>query len=321
MKKKLKRILIGGSLLGFLLLNIVAFSHAWRFTHFGSADTPRTADPEELSLAQKANVLFTGVVIPKPRNTDFPASSYSTVWIPSREGKKMEGWWMTDSASIGTVLLFHGYAGKKSSLLPEAAAFLKLGYNCLLVDMLGHGGSPGETTSMGVGEAEDIIASVNYVRDSLPDSPLIIYGFSMGSVVALHAAAQTDLQADALIIGCPFGSMLAAVENRFDLMGIPSFPAAELLVFWGGLQQGFWGFGNNAVDYAREVEIPVLLMFGDADERVQMAETQAVFDALAGPRQLEVFPGVAHKSYYNAQPERWQKAVHAFLDTLPRKSL
>lgn len=321
MKKKLKRIFIGLGLGGFLLLNIVAFSHAWRFTHFGNAEALRTADPENLSLPQKAKVLFTGVVIPKPSNTTVPSSPYTTVWIPSREGQEMEGWWMVDSASIGTVLLFHGYAGKKSSLLPEAAAFQELGYDCLLIDMLGHGGSPGQSTTMGVGEADDIIAAVKYVRDSLPDKPLIIYGFSMGAVAALRAASQTDLDTDALIIGCPFGSMLAAVENRFDLMGIPSFPAAELLVFWGGLQQGFWGFGNNAVDYAEDVEIPVLLMFGDADERVQMAETQAVFDALAGPRQLEIFPGVAHKSYYKAQPERWHEAVDGFLDTLPHKSL
>src|SRR5437773_2704643 len=61
----------------------------------------------------------------------------------------------TDSAK-GTVILFHGYGGQKSSLLGKSNEFIEQGYNTLLVDFMGSGGSEGNQTTMGYKEAEEV---------------------------------------------------------------------------------------------------------------------------------------------------------------------
>jgi hypothetical protein len=97
-------------------------------------------------------------------------------------------------------------------------------------------------------------------------------------------------------------------------VGLPAFPVAELLVFWGGWQQHFDGFRHNPVDYAANVDRPTLLMQGDADERVSVGEAQAIFDRLRGPKELKLFPGVRHMSLVRACPGEWVSAVAAFLE-------
>ena len=39
------------------------------------------------------------------------------------------------------------------------------------------------------------------------------------------------VKADATVLECPFDTLLHTVEARFNAMGLPGLPGAELLVF------------------------------------------------------------------------------------------
>jgi pimeloyl-ACP methyl ester carboxylesterase len=115
----------------------------------------------------------------------------------------------------------------------------------------------------------------------------------------------------------PFDRLLSAVRARFALMGLPASPAAELLVFWGGVQRGIPGTRHDPVEYARSVRCPTLLLHGDRDPTVTVAGVREVFEALATDRKrFVVLEGVGHESYVGAQPEVWRRTVAAFLDEL-----
>ena len=318
MKRKLRRVSLWGSLGGFLLLNIIAFNHAYHFTHFSEVGI-RTAKPEQLSLIQRLGVLFTGVSIPKPTGLPIPLS-YQQLQIPSREGMLMEGWMgKKDSLSQDTsrlVLLVHGYAGEKSSLLAQAKAFKNMGFRPLLIDLLGHGGSEGNKTSLGYYEAEDVIAAVQYAKKELAVEQIVLYGFSMGAITILKAAADEPSLADALILAAPFGRMRQTVANRFDLMGVPAFPFADVLVFWGGTQHGYWAFGHNSIDYAATIATPTLVLHGGQDTRAKLPQAKEVFDALAGEKQFHCFEKLAHQCFVCAEPVAWHEVVGLFLTNL-----
>jgi len=107
--------------------------------------------------------------------------------------------------------------------------------------------------------------------------------------------------------------MLNTVRTRFKAMGAPSFPAAHLLVFWGGRQFGFDGFANNPVDFARSVRCPILFLHGREDPRARLKEGHRVFDAVPGPKRFEEFPGVAHEAAAEKIRDRWKSAVEQWL--------
>src|SRR5207237_2938162 len=125
------------------------------------------------------------------------------------------------------------------SLLTPAAAFHEMGYAVLLVDFRGTGGSSGQETTLGVREAADVARAVDYTQHTWPARPLVLYGVSMGAAAIMRAVATEGVHPAALILESPFDRLLDTVANRFHAMGLPAFPAAGLLVFWGSLQQGY----------------------------------------------------------------------------------
>jgi alpha-beta hydrolase superfamily lysophospholipase len=299
----------------FVFVNAFAYRHAYAMTHFVDGG-PRTESIRTLSRLQKAAVVVTGVRIPKPVNRTTPADRglpFTTHHFDGPDGITYEAWHIPQTPAAGLCVLFHGYAGFKSSLLGEAEAFRALGYETLLVDLRGSGGSSGHVTTIGYGEADDVRAAVSYARRTWPDRPLVLYGQSMGAAAVLRALADDPLDVRAVILEAPFDRLLSTVRNRFHVMGLPAFPFAELLVFWGGVQHGYSGFDHNPADYARHVACPTLVLHGRQDPFVTVAEVQAVFDGLSSPKQLMLFPDAGHEACLRKEPARWTAAVAAFL--------
>jgi len=309
------RTLGAASLLVLVMINVSAFLHARAMTHFvaGGERTPR---PEALPLLKKVKVLLAGVNIPRPANQRTPADlglDYSTHTVRTEDGLRLEAWRIPARSPAGTAVLFHGYAVSKASVLPQARVFLEQGFDALLVDFRGSGGSDGNATTLGHDEALDVAAAVKLAESLGAVRPMILFGYSMGSVAVMRAVAECGVRADAVILEGPFSTLLRAVKNRFTLMGLPSFPAAHLLVFWGGVQHGFNAFSLDALEYARKVTCPVLILHGGRDQRSTVEEARALSEALTGPATLRVFEKAGHDSAADRQPAKWREAVASFL--------
>ena len=291
--------------------------HAWRFTHFTDEPGVHSPNPEQLTPARKFWVLLTGISNPKPQSLLTPTFQADNVTIPSPNGP-LAAWYARPDAGTakGTVALFHGYTSSKAHLLHEAGYFRRLGYAVLLVDQAGSGQSAGNRTTVGYREADDVAAAVHYLQAqrpaASPDS-LILYGVSMGAVAIMRAEAELGVRASANILECPYGTMRQTVYNRFHSMRVPAFPLADMLVFWGGVQNGFWAYSLQGEEFARRIHTPTLLLWGTADPRVTRAETDAIFTNLAGPKQRQDFDGSGHEPYWLKHPQEWQGALASFL--------
>jgi len=302
-------------LAAFAALNLVAYRQAYSMTHFVAGGS-RTANAENLSLGQKLKTLFCGVALPRARTTLPPAKlgpACRSLTFAGANGVRLGAWYCPLSPDKPLVILFHGYSNEKSSVLNEARVFLELGLSVLLVDFRGSGDSSESYTTVGYDEAEDVAAAVRYAKASLPHSKLVLYGVSMGAAAELRAVHSCGIQPDAIIAEAVFDKMLNTARNRFALMGVPSFPSAELLVFWGGRQFGFNGFGNNPVEYAASVRCPILFLHGAADPRARLVEARQVFDAVPGRKWFKEFAGIGHASIVVPYREQWKETVRQFL--------
>jgi uncharacterized protein len=296
-------------------LNAIAYMHVRAMTHFVNGGQ-RTQKPETLTFSQKIQVLFTGVALPRPVNQKTPADfdmSFETVTLTNLRGIRLEAWRIRHPDSKGTVLLFHGYGAGKDSLLSAAKQFHKLEYETLMVDFYGSGGSQGNRTSVGFYEADDVLAAFQFARRQSPRQPVVLYGVSMGAAAILTAVHRHKADPDAIILECPFDRMLSTVQNRFRSMGLLSFPSAQLLVFWGGLEQGYNGFKFNPAEYLREVHCPVLLMHGEKDQEVTLSQMNRMAQNLNRSSHYKVFAGLKHQLYILAQPDEWDHCVTDFL--------
>lgn len=311
MLRKRRYRLLGGTLLSaVLLLNAIAFFHAYRFTHFDPASGPKVTHAGQLPLTEKLSMLFTGAPNPRPQPQHTPGHPFETVRLHSN--KEIECWYLPADSAKGTVALFHGYGGEKSTLLDKAAVFRSLGYHTLLVDFMGAGGSEGNQTTIGYKEADQVATSVCYLQQR-GEQNIVLFGTSLGAAAVMKALHDEALPVRSVILECPFATLQQAVENRFKILGVPPFPMAHLLLFWGGVQNGFNAFAHDPVDYARAIKCPTLLLYGEKDVKVTAEETAAIFAALAGPKKLVTYPLAGHENYLKKYREKWTLDVAAYL--------
>lgn len=293
----------------FILMNIIAIFHGYKFTHFDTTVGERV-NADKLNALQKTKILLFGTSLPRPKNTDLPAQPYETVTIQSNV--KLEAWYIKVANPKGTVLLFHGYQGNKSVLIQAADEFLKMGYNTLLVDFMGSGGSEGSSTTIGAIEGTEVKDCFEFIKNK-GEKNIVLYGSSMGSAAVMKAIDEYKISPKAIIIGCPFGTMYATVCRRFEVLGVPSFPLAGMLTFWGGIENGFWAFSHNPQEYAKSVTCPTLLLYGEKDNRVSRAEIDAIYTNLAGLKTLKTFPDTGHGQYVDTDHDAWVSNIKAFL--------
>ena len=244
-----KKIVVCAALL-FLAMNIVAFFHAYKFTHFTANNTSKTKSPEKLSTIEKIKTLIFGVNNPKPKNLKYPSQKYQVLKLKSN--KEIECWVIDNENSKGTIILFHGYGAEKSSMLDKSDEFINMGYSTVLVDFMGSGNSEGNQTTIGYKEAEEVKTVFDQIAKS-GEQNIYLYGTSMGSVAIMKCISDHKINPKGIIIECPFGTMYQTVCARFDKMNAPTFPMAGILVFWGGIQNGFWGFGHNPNEYSKKI--------------------------------------------------------------------
>jgi pimeloyl-ACP methyl ester carboxylesterase len=296
----------------FVLINMVAIFHSYKFTHYTSTANAKIQPPEKLTISQKISAIVFGVSIPRPTNEECPSTDYKTIYLNSNY--KIECWEIKTGSHLGTVILFHGYGSKKSSMLGKANILIQHNYNVLLVDFMGSGGSEGNRTTIGYLEAEQVKTCFDYIVQK-GETKIYLLGISMGAAAIMKAINDYEFTPAGIIIECPFGTMYETVCARFRNMNLPSFPIAGLLVFWGGVQNKFWAFGHNPVNYAKRITCPALLMYGAQDKNVSRKEMDKIFANLQGKKQFCIYPNAGHDDYLEQYETEWTQHVITFVST------
>ncbi len=313
MRKKL----IYGILIGFVLVviavNGIAYNHAYKFTHYVHNGETRLKiyDTSKVGITTKLKYMMNGIDVPRPENLEKPEYSYSTERIHTTLGE-IEVWETNDSNALGTVIMFHGYAAKKSTLITRSNEFKNLNYNVILVDFLGSGGSDGNEVNIGYNEANQVKICYEYAKNNGEDN-IYLFGISMGSVAIMKCINDYQIQPKGIILECPFGDMKPTIKNRCKNFGIPTYPFTDLLMVWGSYHAGFNTYKHNPAEYAKNIHCPVLLMHGINDHAVTEKEINTIYTNLPERKTLKQFENTGHKIYTDKNSIEWIGSVNDFI--------
>jgi alpha-beta hydrolase superfamily lysophospholipase len=185
--------------------------------------------------------------------------------------------WRPEGAR-GSVLVLHGAGSSKESHHPFARACRTAGLAALCFDQRGHGESAG---ALDAGALDDVAA----MAELLPPGPRALRGSSMGGYLALVAAER--VAAGAVVAICPAGAeQLRRGLARGDVSFRADVPALDALLA-----------AHDADEAAARLDIPVLLLHAEGDERVPVERSRELARHLraAGSRLIAV-PGGHHRS-------------------------
>lgn len=313
MRKKILYTLLIIFMLFVGLINYIAYNHSYNFTHYANIkqNKLKVYDTSKIELSKKIGYILKGVEVPRPENTGSPGFEFKKEKINTSKGN-IEIWRTEKENTNGTVLLFHGYANKKSSLISRADLFYHLNYNVVLVDFLGSGGSDGNTVSLGYNEAEQVKACYDHIN-AKGEKNIYLFGISMGAVAIMKYVKDEKPPVKGIILECPFGYFKTTVKNRFRNFGIPSFPMADILMLWGSYHTGYNTYEHNPADYAKEIKCPTLLMHGEIDHAVSKKEIDDIYNNIKGEKTLKIFENTGHDIFSPKNFDSWYGSVVDFM--------
>jgi len=214
----------------------------------------------------------------------------------------LAGWRFPATGSRrGTIVYLHGVADNRAAASGIATRFTSRGFDLVAYDSRAHGDSGGTVCTYGYYERHDLLR----VLDALEPGPVVIIGSSLGAAVALQAAA-VDGRISAVVAAEAFSDLATVARERAawffsDGTVRRAFALAE--------QTGHFKIDDvSPVRAARTISIPVFLLHGSRDRETPPEHSRRIFDALAGPRRLQMVEGAGHNQSLSmawTQIEQW----------------
>lgn len=139
-------------------------------------------------------------------------------------GVQLHAWWIPSSrepARCGAALLLHGKGQNRAELAPLARTLSSAGFDVLVPDYRGYGGSTGRPTDSGVTRDADAAYAHLRTRVSDPRVPIVIVGHSMGTALAAHLAARERPAATVYL--APFSTATRLTRARFGMLSAALF--------------------------------------------------------------------------------------------------
>jgi dipeptidyl aminopeptidase/acylaminoacyl peptidase len=250
---------------------------------------------------------------------DYGIEQWEEVSFQTLDGLTIRGWFIPPSkdSSGATIIYVHGLSGNRAQLLLEAAMLYRHGYGALLIDLRNHGESDGDITTMGYLEKHDIEGAVGYLltRPEVNGNLIGLDGHSLGGSTVIQAAAALP-EVRAAIIQSTFTSLDDVISTQLKaLIGLPSFPFAPLVIWFGEKETGIKISSVRPVDDIADISPrAVLIIHGEKDDAFPKEYAIALYQAAGEPKELFLIPNAGHGFLPQNAPEEFEARIVSFLD-------
>jgi alpha-beta hydrolase superfamily lysophospholipase len=187
--------------------------------------------------------------------------------IETSDGERVLAWGVPPASGRPVVLYFHGNGETVFSRPIRFRNLVKAGFGVIALSYRGYASSTGSPSEGGL--HRDAEAFYRHVRERHPDSPLVLWGYSLGSGVAVRLASECPV--DAVVLEAPFTSIVEVGSRWF-----PYLPVRYLM-----------RDQYRSDERIGRVTAPLLLVHGKLDAVVPVVELgQRLFAMANEPKRL-----------------------------------
>jgi alpha-beta hydrolase superfamily lysophospholipase len=243
-----------------------------------------------------------------PLPAGFPAQVVS---LPG-PGHAIAGWWLDHGANSPVVLLLHSIRADRSSMLSRARLLSGHGFSALLIDLQGHGETPGAAITLGLRESADVRAALGWLQHAAPGRRIGVIGCSLGGAAVLLGPQPSGF--DAVVLEAVYPRVSGAVENRIRIrVGRLAPVLAPLLLVQLPPRLHIRPRDLAPIRAIARLGSPVLVVAGSHDQHTTLAESEELFRAAVEPKWLWVVSGARHQDLLSFDPAGYESEVVGFL--------
>jgi hypothetical protein len=263
--------LLAALAVGYAALLVFVFVFQSRLVYFPNVGREQSATPRDAGL------------------------DYEEVWLDTRDGEKLHGWFVPVPQARGMVLMFHGNAGNISHRIEYLAMLARLGYSSLIIDYRGYGRSSGTPSEKGTYIDADTAWSYLTATRGIDPQRVAVLGESLGGGVAAWLACERG----------PAALVLASTFTSAVDLGAEAYPFLPVRLLSR--------FRYDTRACLHQLQIPVLIAHSPQDEIIPYRHGRALFDAANEPRAFVEMRG-GHNEGFLFSDAASMEALRTFLD-------
>jgi alpha-beta hydrolase superfamily lysophospholipase len=219
------------------------------------------------------------IFYPEPLPADFRFAfqpreqQFDEVRIPV-PGGELHALHFRQPAPRGLVFFLHGNSGNLATWTTHIDFYRRINYDLFIVDYRGFGKSRGHIDGEDQLHA-DVRAAWDHVAPAYAGKPVVIYGRSLGTGLAIRLAR--DVHPALLVLVTPYTSLIDLTRLHYPLA-----PAWLLK------------YPLRSDTLIGDVDSPVFLLHGDRDDLTPLSHARRLLALARSPSQLVVVDGAAH---------------------------
>lgn len=244
-------------------------------------------------------------VNPPRRVVAAPPPGWTTIPIPTPFGVAPADVSPAVKSPPAVIILVHGYGGTRNAHRILGIPLAERDYFVINLQTRGQGDSPVSGVRFGLGESEEVLATIRWARTRFPaPTPILLYGASQGAAAVTFAAAKSRDQHLLLVLEDPFARLDWAVADTLKR------PYLAPVGWFGQWSTGISLASVNPTDILRNHPRPTQLIFGEKDELFSPRH-RALYEQLPGLT-VHTFPSPHSRSRFE-HPEAVLSIVERFV--------
>ena len=196
-------------------------------------------------------------------NEYLEANNISKTFVNSETGK-ISTWIVEPESAKGTVLHFHGSGYNVSKHIDHVAWLRAYGYRVVAFDYAGYGYSENLPTRKSVIDSSKSI--IEWVEQRFPNSPVFVFGQSLGGAIASETIHILGKKFRGLIIDSSFARYRDIAVFKLMNRGYPA-QVAKILSLVLTKQ-------HDPIEYIHEIDIPTLFLHSKDDPIVPYEQSE-----------------------------------------------
>ncbi|MHC1703779.1 MAG: lysophospholipase [Tenuifilaceae bacterium] len=219
------------------------------------------------------------------------------LWVTPRHHKLFAWHVSPETKPKALILLVHGHGEHSKRYLHWAERFVDQGYAFLAWDHIGHGHSDGQRGH--IHHYEQLLLEIDFAitksNEYFPNTPIIIYGHSMGGNIVLNHAIRRCCRVEGIISTSPWLELTKPASPFLEFVMTMLYYIAPFIPISSPLQPSDISHleeevkkyisdplnhnkitpslyvsirraGEYALKYAKRIKTPILLMHGESDQ-------------------------------------------------------
>ena len=221
------------------------------------------------------------------RVCEMPDGTPIDVWVINARDAKNQ-----PTKAAATVVVLHSLSYGKGSYpyIGVAERLAKKGYDVVLPDLRHHGRSGGKYITFGVKEKEDIKVVIDkLLAEQAVNEKICVFGVNLGAAVGIQYAAIDD-RCKGVVAVAPYQDF-RNISRLWVGPALLSDADFEKFIEAAGKMGDFDPDGASALEAAKKLTCPLLLIHGVLDLSVPAEHSTAIYETAGGPKKLVALLG------------------------------